>query len=256
MTQLTLKLIAMLAMVLDHTAKVVVAHPYFLRYCLPSVDYGTKVDIYYLFVILGRLALPIFAWFAAEGCSRTRSAGKYALRLFAFAIISEIPFQLCFLGAANSGVKPEFHNVMWTLFLAVSGIYLGNLAEKHNLSWLKPVVYLAAIVLGVLLETDYNGWGVALVIGLYLLRNKREKLTFLTAWIFVFYLFWHGMDNGSLVWLTEQGRIQLYYCLGALFSVPLLGRYSGEKGRGAKWLFYLFYPAHLSLLYFVTTRFY
>ena len=246
MTQLTLKLIAMLAMVLDHTAKVVVAHPYFLRFCFSSVDYGTKVDFYYLVVIIGRLALPIFAWFVAEGCSRTRSTGKYALRLFVFGLISEIPFQLCFLGAADKGLQLGFHNVMWTLFLA----------EKHKLSWLKPFVYLAAIMLGIFLETDYNGWGVALAIGVYLLPRKREKLIFLTAWILIFYLFWHGMDNGTLVWLTAQGRIQLYYCLGALLSVPLLGSYTGEKGRGAKWLFYLFYPVHLSLLYFITTRFY
>ena len=37
------------------------------------------------------------------------------------------------------------------------------------------------------------------------------------------------------------GVIQLFTAL----TIPLLARYNGQKGRGSKWLFYVYYPLHL-----------
>lgn len=40
--------------------------------------------------------------------------------------------------------------------------------------------------------------------------------------------------------------------LMGLAAIPLLV-YNGEKGKGVKWFFYVFYPSHMFLLYIVAT---
>ena len=42
------------------------------------------------------------------------------------------------------------------------------------------------------------------------------------------------------------GVLQMCTCL----SIPVLARYNGQRGtwKGMKWLFYLYYPAHLVVI--------
>ena len=71
----TLHILAMLFMLCDHLWATL----------FPAQEWMTCV---------GRLAFPIFAFMIAEGCYYTSNVKKYMLRLFLFAIISEIPFNL------------------------------------------------------------------------------------------------------------------------------------------------------------------
>ena len=249
MTQFTLKLIALLAMLLDHTAKVVL-HTGVLA---PWAGMENEMLIRNAMMILGRLAFPIFAWFVAEGCRKTTNLGKYILRLLVFAVLSEVPFQLCFYGAYPNGLRLGCHNVMFTLLLAVGAVYLGIWLERRSVpkaaaQWITAC---AAILLGWVLRTDYNAWGVALVLGLYYMQEQKGRLIFLSAWITVFQLIWHGWDGAGFVWLSRSGSIQLLYWIGAMFSVPLLMTYDGKRGRRSKWLFYGFYPVHLLILFLI-----
>lgn len=34
-------------------------------------------------------------------------------------------------------------------------------------------------------------------------------------------------------------------------ALPLMLTYNGKKGQGYKWLFYVFYPVHIFLLYWL-----
>ena len=45
-------------------------------------------------------------------------------------------------------------------------------------------------------------------------------------------------------------RTMGYYITTGLSFIPL-AMYNGKKGKGLKWLFYVFYPGHLLLLYVV-----
>ena len=91
----TLHILAMLFMLCDHLWATL----------FPAQEWMTCV---------GRLAFPIFAFMIAEGCYYTSNVKKYMLRLFLFAIISEIPFNLIM----GSSVFYPFHqNVLWTFLL-------------------------------------------------------------------------------------------------------------------------------------------
>ena len=82
----TLHILAMLFMLCDHLWATL----------FPAQEWMTCV---------GRLAFPIFAFMIAEGCYYTSNVKKYMLRLFLFAIISEIPFNLIM----GSSVFYPFH---------------------------------------------------------------------------------------------------------------------------------------------------
>lgn len=250
MTQFTLKCLALLFMLCDHLSKVVLSTGV-LR---PII--GAEADLWLrtALMVVGRIAFPIFAWFTAEACRKTRSMPKYLLRLFVFSVLSEIPFQLCFYDAETAGLTIACHNVMFTLLLAALAIYLGTVVEKYRRP--KPLMLLpgiAAMVLGWLLHTDYNLWGVGLVLLLYYLPEDKLRLAFLGGWMTVFMLIWHGWNGQTLSWISSNDYGLIMEWLGGLFSVPLLACYNGDKGRNGKWLFYVFYPAHLGILYVISS---
>lgn len=250
LTQFTLKLLALIFMLLDHTVKVLLP-PGVLA---ARVGMEQEMLIRSTMLILGRASFPIFAWFAAEGYRKTSYMGRHCLYLLLFGILSEIPFQLCFYGA-DTGLRLGCHNVLFTMLLAAGAIYLSQIWEERGLSKTISIILTSAtaLFLGWVLHTDYNIWGVGLILALYYLPENKMRLIFLTAWISVFQLLWHSWNGSSLVWLSGAGSIQLLYWLGGMLGVALLATYSGQRGRGSKWLFYCFYPAHLAML-FVLSR--
>ena len=100
-----------------------------------------------------------------------------------------------------------------------------------------------------LLKTDYNAWGVALIIMLYLLPEKKQKLLLMGCWMTVFMLIWHGWNGRTMIWMSKNGYGLILQWIGGMFAVPLLACYQGMRGRKCRWLFYVFYPAHLWILY-------
>ncbi len=68
---------------------------------------------------VGRMAFPIFAFMIVEGYFHTHDLKKYLLRMVAFALISEVPFDLMYEGLA---FYPYHQNVMWTFLIALGGI--------------------------------------------------------------------------------------------------------------------------------------
>ena len=88
-----LKVIAMVAMLIDHVAMVILRYdPAFTE---PLITMGRhSITWYYLLRSVGRLAFPIFCFLLVEGFRHTRDKGRYALNLLIFAliiIVSEIP---------------------------------------------------------------------------------------------------------------------------------------------------------------------
>ena len=251
MTQFALKLIALLSMLLDHTAKVLPVTELLSTW----LGIETAMLVRDTMLVLGRMAFPMFAWFAAEGCRKTADIRKYVLRLLVFAVLSEVPFQLCFYGRSFAALVPACHNVIFTILLAALAVWGGQVLAARRVpvlaAYLLPA--LAAIAVGWFLHTDYNAWGVALILGLYYMRDRKGQFLWMAAWITVFQLVWHGWNGSTLSWLSASGSIQLLYWLGALIGEAVLMTYNGERGPGAKWLFYVFYPTHLLLLFFLRT---
>lgn len=219
LTNNQLKIIAMLSMLIDHVGMVL----------FPAVG---------VLRTIGRLAFPIFAFMIAEGCAHTRSRRDYLLKIGAMALICQIVYAIA--------EQSLYQSVMVTFTLSILTIYGidGFLQKKNALSFATMVAAMAAVVFmtfigpeifsGTDFAVDYGFWGVLLPIAVYYIPSRQGKIL-ATALIL------------TMLGITQGGR-QWY----ALLAVPVLMLYNGRRGKlNLKYLFYVFYPAHLGIIYLI-----
>lgn len=227
-----LHILAMLFMLLDHMWATVV----------PGNEWMTCV---------GRVAFPIFAFMIVEGFFRTHDLKKYLLRLFIFALLSEIPFNLM----CSSQVFYPFHqNVLWTFLIAL-GVIIGiEKVKRKNKLWLTVLsavgLSLLGIILGFAAFTDYNGFGVATVLVFYFFRGKKW-------WCFAgqfLCLLWinckllSGLYYPVSIFGLELDIIQQGFAVLALIPIWLYNGRQGIRSKAFRLSCYAFYPVHMLVL--------
>lgn len=212
-----LKWIAVITMLIDHIGAAVVEKTWIME-----ESYGQPLD--YILRFIGRLAFPIFCFLMVEGFYHTRSRMKYIRNLFIFAVISEIPFELSFLGEMVWGLR----NVYWTLLIGmIMLVLLDKIRQRETKYGLLYFVLIVAVCSGVaeILHTDYGAVGVILIFILYKTRDDRFMQCIL-------------------------GGAAMSYEITAPIAFVLLYKYNGvRRQKHLKYFFYIFYPAHLLLLY-------
>lgn len=222
----TLKLIAIVTMLIDHFAAGVYADLYTKGYLIQwgITDYAS--DIYYICRNVGRFAFPVFCFLLVEGFFYTKSRGKYLRNLVIFALVSEVPFDLLL----EEGIGFAGQNVFFTLAIALGVIWgITKVKEKFTNEptvsfFLQGTAIVAGCLLAYGLRTDYSYYGIVLAVIFYYYRNNRI-LACLVGYI----------------WFTFEP-----WCFPAFIALLF---YNGKRGISLKYFFYAFYPAHLLLLY-------
>lgn len=87
--------------------------------CFDHFGYLFSAGNFSFYNLIGRLAFPIFAFQISEGYTHTRDLNKYFWRLFLFAVISQIPFNL-FEYAFGFDLSL---NIFFTLLLGLTAIF-------------------------------------------------------------------------------------------------------------------------------------
>lgn len=216
----SLKIIAILAMVLDHIAIAFIS---------------MSSPFYYILRIIGRITAPIMFYSLANGFFYTKNKFKYGFRLLLFAVISQIPYSL-FLD--NKVIVYDNYNILFTLFLSFICLYA--LYDIKNY-FFKILILLLMCSLSLFCE--YGIFGIVLVLMFYLFRESKLK-TFFYSILCCLYL---------LIRTTLENSVIVFVLFGGLFlAIPLFNMDSGEKGKlNLKYMFYLFYPIHLIVLYLI-----
>lgn len=203
---------------------------------------------------IGRLTFPIFAFMIAEGYYYTSNVKKYMCRLFIFAILSEIPFNLIM----GSSVFYPFHqNVLWTFLIGLISIQIiEKVKKKENKVLLVLAICLVVgvdYILGTIAMVDYYGAGILMVLLFYFFREKNW-VSFVAQLIGMYYL--NVVVLGDLYYpVTIFGHeFEIVQQGFALFSLIPIWLYNGRQGYHSKWFQYFcyaFYPVHLLLLYII-----
>ena len=192
------------------------------------------VDFFYF---IGRISFPVFAYLITEGWRYTKSKSQYMLRLFCFAVLSQVPYLL----VVNRGKLFPFElNVLFSFFWGTCVLWLEDCAlkaEKTGRRWGLFCLSLTPVFLSFFLPMDYGWKGVLCVVLMGLMKEKNKKLGILLGCV-------------ALIYLQPFSVYYGFAFLSALPALLLLYFYNGLRGRTqGKYLFYLFYPGHLAVLY-------
>ncbi len=225
-----LKLIAIISMLVDHAGKM-----FFPQYNVMR--------------IIGRLAFPLFAYCVSVGCVYSRDRMKYLSRVVLMGLVSQ-PFYAMALAHTNSsmyairfaddpiGAVINFYvqswavpNIMYTLAFGL--LIIWSLRERQL------VCTLALMLLTWKLQNSINyGWkGVALIVLFYLFVNRW----WLSLPVVLSYMVWWGLQGSAYTLFGVRFGIQMF----AVLALPLIYIPTYSKLNINKWVFYLFYPAHL-----------
>ena len=230
-----LKLIAMACMLLDHM-------------------WATVVDGNLWMSCVGRVAFPIFAFQVAEGYARTKNFKGYLLRMFLFALISELPYNLM---TGGWWFFPLRQNVMFTFCLALVLIRIIHRAGERHWALGLAAAAVGSFVgywVGMLTFVDYYGYGILMVLAFWLFRKMPFGwLATLAAMVYINF----EMIGGLHLEMFLFGRSLMFPQQGfAVLALIPIWLYNGERGPGGRafqYACYLFYPAHILALVLVGT---
>jgi len=260
MNATTIKIIAIALMVLDHIEQMFspMGAPIWLKY-------------------FGRLVFPLFLFTMAESFHYTHDRKKFLTRLLLAAWIMAI------LSAVLGTVLPNpdvvlMNSAFMTFF--ITGLYMlfwdmfiDGLKTKSAkkiagavLLCFVPVLSAAPLLLvGSMSDSLISNlpfWAVKviiLVVSMIPSVFTAEAGVTMGALGLLFYIFrkWRWAQVAVLVafslmrfFLNPNDLANQW--LMVLAAIPML-LYNGEKGRGMKYFFYIFYPAHIYLLYIIAT---
>ena len=230
-TSFSLHIMAMVFMLCDHLWGTIV----------PGNDWLTCI---------GRLTFPIYAFMIVEGYFHTKNLKKYANRLFLFAILSEIPFNLVM---GSRLFFPIAQNVLWSFLISI-GLIHWNEKARGKAYWKRILVGLAtfciAYIGGIITFVDYYHAGILMALTFYFFRG-RKWWNYLAQLLCLWYINCEILGGfgyevtlfGSTYFLPRQGL--------ALLALVPIWLYSGKQGYHSKNLqtfYYLFYPLHLLIL--------
>ena len=226
LTSNTIKIIAIIAMTIDHIALIL-----FPRY-------STEIPVLLMHVI-GRLTAPIMMFFIVEGYYHTKNIKKYLFRLFIFAVISHFAYAIAFDKDFLPFRETVFDqtSIIWTLGLGL--LALAVYKTENIKTWQKQVIIWICMIAAFPADWSTPAALAILYMGINRGNFKRQML-----WLII------PIAMYSIVYFIFLNKIYGLLQMLIISAIPILYHYNGQRGnwKGMKWFFYMYYPAHLVVL--------
>ncbi|MDY3617414.1 TraX family protein [Agathobaculum sp.] len=249
-----IKMIALIIMTIDH-----------IHY------FGcTLYDLPLILTLIGRIAAPLFVFMVAEGFAHTHNRGKYLLRLYIggtlmqfgnllvnhffplpdgaivmngiFSTMALIVFYLLCIEKLREAVRTRNAGAGFLWVLGLIAPIAANIACFALFSIWLPGAQALLYLVPMPMMVEGGVIFVLMGIGLYYCRRSKAALAvFYTALLVI------------LVLLSGVNAFNIQYAFFMWLALPFMLLYNGERGRGMKYLFYIYYPAHVYLFAIITS---
>ncbi|MGC6174543.1 TraX family protein [Lacrimispora sp. 38-1] len=252
MTTTSLKILALCFMLIDHIAEFIPGIPIWFHW-------------------IGRVSAPIFFFCMVWGFKYTHNRKIYLRRMYGFGVIMGIMDFIC----NNLFPNPYCiitNNIFVTMFLIGVVIWILEMFQSDKKRGYNYLIYfclyqILSTSICIIAKKIIPGYGIYDIVG-----ALTGNLIFTEgSFLFVFL--------GVLMYFTKESKIRIgavytifcivYFVLTALNSVhvkemfyenyqwmmigalPFMYLYNGKKGKGLKYLFYIFYPLHVFALFWI-----
>lgn len=217
MSSFVLKIIGIIAMLCDHSCDAILGHYSYLN-------------------LIGRLAFPIFAFQIAVGYTHTKDLKKYMFRLLLFALVSQVPFML-FTSTYDANFS---FNIFFTFLLGICTLYI---YDKCNKKILGIIAVILVSVIAQLIKIDFGAFGILTIFIFYLFKDKKLLMVFYFIPL-CFLKYAPDIINTPYLYKTY-----LQLGIATALSIVFILVYNKKQGPKLKYLFYVFYPLHLLILW-------
>jgi|MucameStandDraft_1065616.scaffolds.fasta_scaffold13618_2 hypothetical protein len=225
--------------------------------------------------IIGRIAAPLFLFMVVEGLRHTRSKPKYILRLYTAGVIIEsvnrVISRLTGTFEFGNTLPMFFYTALFVfcietiintkkVFLPTCGILIPFLSYFLNIILMEQGFRTAWSVISLFLPSpmnvDYSILFVLMGVAWYFINSKAINCMILAglsavcfavpaSWFFTFSSVWLKPVFFNVFGLF----VDTQWCM--FLAIPFILLYNGEKGRSMKYFFYIYYPVHVYVLFFI-----
>ena len=225
----TLKIIAAVTMLIDHFG--------FL-----FGPFIADEALVYALRAIGRITMPIFAFFIAEGFRYTRDRKKYFLILFLLGTVCNVVYYVA--------MQQIYICILTTFSVSVAILYaydgaVNSIKNKDGNFFLYFSGFAAAVAVAVFIDFfaqsrggtfDYGWVGTLLPLFAYIVKKNPWRLLVFAVGVLGVSTYYALTKENPIYWFT-------------LLSLAFIALYNGKRGKyGLKYFFYLFYPLHLLAL--------
>lgn len=178
--------------------------------------------------IVGRLAMPIYAYFIATGFTNTKDKRKYLKRILLNALISQIPFM----------VMTNSHKLNICTVWVISIIMLHCINDKKRLASHRIAIFLLCTAVCIGVPMDYGLYAASWVM-IFWLREKHNGFA--------------GNITAVVLGFAATAILHNASQVIAIFSIPLIilcEKYKATRidNRYFKFIYRWFYPLHMMIV--------
>lgn len=258
MSTTVLKVIAVIAMFIDHIGYFIPNTPEWFRW-------------------IGRIAIPIFIFALVIGFQYTSDRRNYLMRLYMFS------FGMAFISLLINYILRDFsigdltlnffaplflialilhllekkqsklilYFCLWQVIAFILPVFFSDVIEFPYFNSYEANAYFWGAILGSIIWVEGGPLFIVMGVLLYKVRSSKINLAIiymLSSLVFFYVTYkWEHLYN---IWNRILFVFPNYQWL-MIAALPLILLYNNKKGAGMKYFFYIFYPLHIIILYLI-----